>query len=225
MCKCNFYLPDVIVISEAYCWINSLFLALSKLCLIQLSWPLLLSKLPDSNWLLLASDWIVLPVFKLTLAVCSNFLARLLLSSPTTCPGKCTPYPCHCESLNSLLSFLFVLLRVGLILSLIHSANFFSDSALCQPLNSMLLSNIAASFYKLTLLSLFGIIVVYLGCACVLARSYCYPWHVCILARSHRPRSLWMWSKERKKRGKKRYPWIVKGQKEGNVMVRLLPDV
>jgi hypothetical protein len=40
-CKCNAYLPDVIVISEAYCWISSPFLALSELWLagFQLSCP------------------------------------------------------------------------------------------------------------------------------------------------------------------------------------------
>jgi hypothetical protein len=46
-----------------YCWINSLFLALSELLLAgptQLFWFKLRSNLTDSNWLLLASDWIVL---------------------------------------------------------------------------------------------------------------------------------------------------------------------
>ena len=42
----------------------------------------------------------------------------------------------------------------------------------------MLLSNMAVSFYKLTLSSLLGI----KGCACIQARSDCNPEHVCIPA-------------------------------------------
>jgi hypothetical protein len=78
-CKSNFYLPGVIVISEASCWISSPFP--------RSFWTLagrfnsavlkLLSKLADSIWLLSAVHWIALKPsgFSRTLAICSNLLA------------------------------------------------------------------------------------------------------------------------------------------------------
>jgi hypothetical protein len=69
---CKSYSPGVIVTSEAYCWINSPFLALSELWLAgstQLFWLKLLSKLTDPNWLFLASHWIALLGLKLTPAI------------------------------------------------------------------------------------------------------------------------------------------------------------
>jgi hypothetical protein len=71
------YSPEVIMVLEAYFWIISHFLALSKLLMArstQLLWLKLCSKLNDSNWLLLASDWIAMLGFKLTLAICFNLL-------------------------------------------------------------------------------------------------------------------------------------------------------
>ena len=59
--KVSFILLVISIISEAYCWISSPFLALSELWLagsIQLSWLQLLSKLTDSIRLLSASHWI-----------------------------------------------------------------------------------------------------------------------------------------------------------------------
>jgi hypothetical protein len=58
VCKSNFYSPEVVVVSEAYYWLSSSFLALSELWLAgstQLFWLKLLSKLIDSDWLL--TEW------------------------------------------------------------------------------------------------------------------------------------------------------------------------
>lgn len=49
--------------SEASCWVNSYLLVLSELLMAdstELFWPKLLSKLSDSNCLLVISDWIAL---------------------------------------------------------------------------------------------------------------------------------------------------------------------
>jgi hypothetical protein len=62
LCKSNLHLPNGIVISAAYCWINSPFLVLSELWLAgstQLFWLRLLSKNTDSVWLPCFS-WIAL---------------------------------------------------------------------------------------------------------------------------------------------------------------------
>lgn len=56
--KSNFYWPYVIVVLAVCCWISSSFLELSLAASTQLFWLKLLSKLTDSNWLILASDWI-----------------------------------------------------------------------------------------------------------------------------------------------------------------------
>lgn len=105
-CKCNFYLPDVIVISEAYCWISLHFLALSEFWLAgltQFSGPKLFSRLTDSNWLLSACSWISLLSLKLTLAICSHLpfiILWLLLSSPTTFLFKTIPVKVTLNSMN-----------------------------------------------------------------------------------------------------------------------------
>lgn len=68
-CKCIFHFPNKIVISEVYCWVNPPFLLLSEVWLAnstQLFHFKLLSKLPESVWLLSDSHWIVL-LFKLPL--------------------------------------------------------------------------------------------------------------------------------------------------------------
>ena len=145
-CKSNFYLRDTILISEAYCWINSPFLVLSKLWLAgwtQQFWPKLLSKLTHENWLFLASGWIALISFKLILAVSSYRLPLILwiiLSLPLTCL-------CEIVSVNYFalplsfsltcclkLSFFPLLMRVWIILFLIHLVKSFSDPSLCLTL-------------------------------------------------------------------------------------------
>lgn len=77
-CKCKCYLPDVIVILEAYCWVNSLFLALTELWLVgstQLFWSQLLSNLTDSKWICSTSNWMYnLLGLTLHLVICFNFL-------------------------------------------------------------------------------------------------------------------------------------------------------
>jgi hypothetical protein len=75
--KSNFYLLDVIIISEAYCWISSPFLAFSELWLsgsTQFFWTKFLSKLTDS---ISVYHSIALLGLKLTLAICSNLLAPI----------------------------------------------------------------------------------------------------------------------------------------------------
>jgi hypothetical protein len=59
ICKRIFYSPDVIVLSEAYSWINLPIPAFSKIWLVQLSCSRSNPSL-TSTWLLLASYWIVL---------------------------------------------------------------------------------------------------------------------------------------------------------------------
>ena len=87
VCKCNFYLSDVIVISEVYCWTSSPFPALSELGLAgstQLFWLKIFSKLTGSNWLLSASHWIAPLSLKLTPAICSNLAPHSLASTVST---------------------------------------------------------------------------------------------------------------------------------------------
>lgn len=76
ICKSNFYSPVIIVIWEAYCWMDSTLLVLSVFWLtdlIQLLWPKL-SKLTDSIRHLLVSYWIALLGHKRTPLICFNLL-------------------------------------------------------------------------------------------------------------------------------------------------------
>lgn len=70
--------PEAIVISGVYYWINLPFLVLSEIwlssCSTQMLQLKLLSKLTDSAWLVIASHWLALLGFKLTLPICSNIL-------------------------------------------------------------------------------------------------------------------------------------------------------
>jgi hypothetical protein len=152
----NVYLPEVIV-SQAYSWISSLFLALSEVWLAGLTLLhilfmfcfKLLFKLTDSIWFLLGSPWIALLGLKLTLVICCTLwlLIHSLVSVAsadlhwnawshkwtqlhcTWTPSWLSPY----TVLKRLLSCT-VLMRTGHILSLTH-CQIFSDSSLCLPVN------------------------------------------------------------------------------------------
>ena len=155
--KSNFYLPDVIVLSKAYRWISSPFLALSELLLVgsvQLLWLKRLSKLTDSNWLLLASDriarlrntasesqdlnftectnWTELPKLNGTEL---NWTSLHCLNSTELHSLYYPPLLTYSALPLSSLSFLFILMTVGCMLPLTHSTKSFSDSSLCLFLN------------------------------------------------------------------------------------------
>ena len=175
-CKSIFYLPEVIVILEAYCWISSLSLVLSE-CLIagstQIFWIKLLSKLSDTIWLLSASHWIALLGLKLILAICFN-RATYSVASPSSDDQYSTPWPheqthlhgtaltawtftwlSRTDSINYLFSVslcialyvLTLIIKVGHILSLTHSVKSLACSSLCLPLSYKSLSNKAPFFY------------------------------------------------------------------------------
>jgi hypothetical protein len=104
---CDFYSTYVIVILEAFWWINLPFLQLSvRLIQVSSSGSKLFSKLTDSNWLVLSLDWIVLLGLKLTLAIPVNLLAPshslAYYIPPTICLYKTDPPPpfllcAHCS--------------------------------------------------------------------------------------------------------------------------------
>ena len=149
MCKCNFYSTDVIVISEAYCWIHLPCLALSEFWLAdstQLFCLKLTSKLTDSIQLPSASDRIAFPL--LQLAISSNLLAPhsvftcvyLVLSATCLCKTLLVKLPHTSPTILFLsccpsMSFLSVFMWTGCILSVTHSVKSFSDLSLCPPLD------------------------------------------------------------------------------------------
>ena len=103
-CKSNFYSPNVIVISEAYCWISSPFPALSQSAWVvqpSLFWLKLLPKLTDSVWFLSASHWIALLGCKLSLSICCNLLAPSyysLTSTASTAQTEWNRTQLHCTA-------------------------------------------------------------------------------------------------------------------------------
>jgi hypothetical protein len=121
-------------------------LGLSLAALIQSNLP----RMNDSIWFLLTSDWIVLPVFTLKLAICSNLLgpSHSLAYFVFTCVELVLSVTCLCKTVtvkqlyttpSNTLPFLSLLLLlgsfssssvlkgVGHILYLTHSAESFSD--------------------------------------------------------------------------------------------------
>lgn len=123
-CKSSFYLPDVVVILEAYCWISSPFLVLSELQLAELTELFQLKTPLQSDWFKLASFCFSLHCYALKNCLWnwqSDLAQTELLSLPA-------------QPLTSL-SYLSILLRIGYMLLLTQSISSFSDSTLCLPLN------------------------------------------------------------------------------------------
>lgn len=83
--KCILYSQGIIVISKSYCWKISPFLLFSELWLgysAQLFCPTILSYLIHTNWVLLASDWIILLGHKLALQSALIFWFFILWLQP-----------------------------------------------------------------------------------------------------------------------------------------------